>query len=202
MPRAALGLRAHSGWAALVAIAGPLDAPAVLDRRLITIADSSISGSVQPYHTAERMRLEKADAYLKRCAGAARLLAREALQTVVGELRAKGHEVTGCGILLGSGRPAPALQTTLRSHALIHAAEGEFYREALRDASQECGLAVTGVKERELLDRAASALRIPGNDLLQRAAALGRSMGPPWRQDEKYAALAGWLALAAASWDK
>lgn len=60
----------------------------------------------------------------------------------------------------------------------------------------------TGVKERELLERAASALRIPGNDLLQRAAALGRSMGPPWRQDEKYAALAGWLALAAASWDK
>ena len=26
---------------------------------------------------------------------------------------------------------------------------------------------------------------------------LGRSIGPPWRQDDKYAAIVGWLALRA-----
>jgi hypothetical protein len=28
---------------------------------------------------------------------------------------------------------------------------------------------------------------------------MGKLMGPPWRQDEKLAALAAWLTLAAAS---
>src|SRR5947209_4124817 len=36
---AVLGLRAHSGWAALVALAGPADAPQVVDRRRIEMAE-------------------------------------------------------------------------------------------------------------------------------------------------------------------
>ena len=36
----------------------------------------------------------------------------------------------------------------------------------------------------------------PGTDLQQRIGELGRSLGPPWRQDEKLASLAAWIALA------
>lgn len=38
--RAALGLRAHSGWAALVAAGGYGEAPIVMDRRRISLAES------------------------------------------------------------------------------------------------------------------------------------------------------------------
>ena len=45
--RTALGFRAHSGGAALVAVAGTIDAPQILERRRIVIADCK-----QPYHAA------------------------------------------------------------------------------------------------------------------------------------------------------
>ena len=47
--RTALGFRAHSGWAALVAVAGTIDALRVLERRRIVIADPEMPGSKQPY---------------------------------------------------------------------------------------------------------------------------------------------------------
>ncbi len=37
MTRATLGFRVHSGWAAAVALCGPLDAPVVVDRRRIQL---------------------------------------------------------------------------------------------------------------------------------------------------------------------
>ena len=90
-------------------------------------------------------------------------------------------------------------QAQAASHALIHTAEGELFRKALVNASERYGLPVTGVKERELFDRGTVDLHIPVDKLKRHVAELGRAIGPPWRQDEKLAALAGWVALAAAS---
>src|SRR6266699_3014954 len=61
------------------------------------------------------------------------------------------------------------------------------------------GLEDFRVKEKELLDRAGRMLRIKPNALMQRVTDLGRSVGSPWSQDEKFATLAAWLALAAPS---
>ena len=104
------------------------------------------------------------------------------------ELTRAGHPVTGCGLLLASGRPLPALPAILASHPLIHTAEGELFREALRVASAECGLQVTAVKERDLTSSIPPALQ----SNIQK---LGSTIGPPWRQDEKFSAMAAWLAL-------
>ena len=82
--------------------------------------------------------------------------------------------------------------------AAMHAAEGELYRDVLVHALQACGLPVTGVPERDLWDRAATVLSLPTAELRQRVAELGRPCGPPWAQDQKLAAVAAWLALAAA----
>lgn len=54
---------------------------------------------------------------------------------------------------------------------------------------------VTRVREKELLPRVTADLRISAGELQLAIRELGRSLGPPWTQDEKYAALAGWLAL-------
>jgi uncharacterized protein YifE (UPF0438 family) len=89
------------------------------------------------------------------------------------------------------------LEKILASHALIHTADGELFREALLHASARCGLRDFTIKERELLERAGQALRLKSTVLMDRVTELGRSFGAPWSQDEKFATIAAWLALRA-----
>lgn len=194
---ATLGLRAHSGWAMLVAVAGPGPVPAVIDRRRIELVDPAVPGAKQPYHAAAELDLGEAETLVNRCVTDAARLARQALRAAVDDLHRRGHEVVGCGVVLGSGQPARPLAATLASHALIHTAEGELFRHALVHAAEHCGLPVTGVKEREVWAHAAAEFRLPLDTLQQHIAAIGKRIGPPWRQEEKLAALAAWLALAA-----
>jgi hypothetical protein len=51
------------------------------------------------------------------------------------------------------------------------------------------------VKERELLARAAADLGLSAARIEDRVAGMGKGIGPPWRQDQKFAAVAAWLAL-------
>ena len=193
--RAAIGFRAHSGWAALVAVAGTVKSPEVIARRRIEIADPGIRGSKQPFHAAEPLEFNDAEELLGRCAESTKRLAREAVQAAIDGLRDMRCQTACCGMILGSGRTLPALQSVLASHALIHTAEGEFFRNALVEASAHCGLSVLGVKERELFEQAAARLGLAESEIERRIAEIGKPLGPPWTQDQKYAALAAWMAL-------
>ncbi len=197
--RAAMGFRTHSGWAALVVVAGPPRSPVVIDRRRIELVDPAMPGAKQPYHAARGLDLKEARELVSRCTKEARRRARRALRAVLDELREKGHDVVGCGILLGSGRPATTLAATLASHALIHTAEGELFRDVLIRASEHFDLGVIRVRERELYARGAAELGVAADALHRRVTEMGRAVGSPWRQDEKHATLVGWLALAARS---
>ncbi len=183
--RAALASRAHSGWAALVAVAGAIDAPRVLERRRIIIADPDTPGSKQPYHAAAELPFPQAEALVLRAVESSRALAVEAISAAVKALRSRGHEVAGCGVLLGSGQALPGLEKVLASHALIHTAEGQMFRDVLVWAATECGLPVMGVREKSL---DAASLHAIGS--------LGKLIGPPWTQDQKYATVAALTALA------
>lgn len=196
---ATLGFRAHSGWATLVALAGPARSPTVIERRRIETADPGIAGSKQPYHAAEKMPLREAHKYLARCTHSSRRLARGAVRGVVKDLRKRGFDVLGCALLMGSARLLPPLAATLASHPLIHTAEGELFRHVLIHASKHCRLLVNKVSERELYARAAAELHLRAEKLHSRLNELGRLLGPPWRLDEKHAALAAWLVLAGAA---
>jgi hypothetical protein len=52
--------------------------------------------------------------------------------------RKLAESVVRAGILFRSGRSLPRLPAILRSHALIHTAEGEFFREVLLAVSAHC----------------------------------------------------------------
>jgi hypothetical protein len=192
--RAALGFRAHSGWAALVAVAGPAAEPAALLRRRVELSRRTPR---QPFHAAEGLPFAAAEALVRRSTDEAVSLAERAVRDAVEELRAAGHEPVAAAVLLAAGRPLPGLRDVLASHALIHAAEGELFREVLREASRRCGLGVLEVKERDLLDLAAQALPGRAAEWRRRLAEWGKALGPPWTQDQKRAALGAWLALAA-----
>jgi hypothetical protein len=170
--RAALGIRSHSGWAVVVAATSS----GILDRRRIQIADPAIPGSCQPFHAAEGLPFDQAETLIHKCRESSLLLATRALSACL------DYKVDRAAILFASGRPLPDLDAILRSHALIHTAEGQFFREILVSACEQCGLPVLRIKERDL----------PDNPLVTE---LGRSLGPPWRQDEKRATLAAWAAL-------
>jgi hypothetical protein len=191
---AVLGLRAHSGWAALVAVAGSALAPEVVDRRRIEMADGP--EAKQPYHAAEDLPLPKAAALLERFARKAQDRAAAGLGAVLPDLRGKGYDVVGTVILTASGRPLPPLESVLASHALIHTADGEHFREALAAASDGQRLRVTRIREKELLARAEAALRRPAKELQSSVTAWGKALGPPWTQDQKLSALGAWTVLA------
>jgi hypothetical protein len=196
MPRAALGFRVHSGWAAAVVVAGTPAEPAILDRRRIEIADPVLEGSMQPYHAAEEMPVEDARLYLERCARASSRRATGAVSLLVEDTRAQGYALAGGALLLASGRPLPALASILASHALIHTADGEHFREAILRACKDARLEVLRIKERDLAPAAAQKFRTTEAELLREVAEAGRTLGAPWRADEKLAALVAWLALA------
>ena len=195
--QAALGFRVHSGWAALVAVSLEKGAPVVLARQRVHLVETFSYEFRQPYHTAEKMQSRQACEFIERIQDEARRLAYGAIGDLQSDLQEKGLKLTRCGLLLASGRPLPALEKILASHALIHTADGELFREALLHASVRCGLRDFRIRERELLDRAGQALRLKSDDLMGRVTELGRPFGAPWSQDEKFATLAAWLALRA-----
>jgi len=202
MKSAAFGVRAHSGWAALVAVTGSVRAPEIPDRRRILLIDPSAPaakvpgrGPEQPYHVARELKPEEAQAYLARSAKIASQVARAALEEAAETLRSRGFRITGCGILLASGRSLPPLEKILASHPLIHTAEGEFFRDAVREACREMGIAVTGVREREVFDLAAQKFRFSAAKIKRQMEDLRRSAGRPWTADQKNASLAAFLAL-------
>jgi hypothetical protein len=195
----ALGFRTHSGWAAVVAVARSVNAIQVIDRRRIELADPAIPGSVQPYHAAEGMDPKPAQAHITRCINSTGKLAHRAIKSLLDDLSQSAHTVVGAGILLASGRPLPGVAAILKSHALIHTAEGELYRDAIIQTSNRLKIPVTAIKERELFEHGAAQLGISVDALQRKLNDLGRTIGPPWQQDQKYATAVAWLALKAAS---
>ena len=195
--QAALGFRVHSGWAVLIVLRGPVETPTILDRRRIEIADAEMSGSKQPYHAAQQLNLREATNLIAACVRTSVRLAEKAVKTALDDAIRKSFRVSGCGVLIGSGKPLPTLEKILSSHPLLHTAEGELFRNAIMTACGNYGLSLTSVKEKQALIQSSSGLGISEEGIQQHLARMGKTIGPPWRQDEKAATLAAWLALAA-----
>ncbi|HET8925650.1 MAG TPA: hypothetical protein VFN26_21890 [Candidatus Acidoferrum sp.] len=199
MKEAALGFRVHSGWTAAVAVTIEKGSPSVVAKQRPHLVETFSYAFRQPYHSAEKMALPEARESIARVQEEARRLAYRAicgLQSISNEL---GIKLTRGCLLLASGRPLPSLEKILASHALIHTADGELFREAILHACSRCGLKSVSIKDKELLERAAGVFRVQPAALLHRVTDLGKPFGAPWSQDEKFATLAAWLALASKS---
>ncbi|HWZ46326.1 MAG TPA: hypothetical protein VNW97_22835 [Candidatus Saccharimonadales bacterium] len=195
MQPAAIGIRVHSGWGALVAISGKTGSEEVIERQRVRIIEPGSAGAAQPYHYAEGMELPQAKKHIANCAATSGRMALAAVSQIVKQLSERGYRVTGAAILLSSGRTLPALEKTLASHTMIHTAEGQFFRQAFRHALAELGIRVSGIVERELEERAEDVLGKVAARVQKRIAGLGHELGPPWTQDEKRAMLAAAMVL-------
>lgn len=193
---AAIGFRAHSGWACAVLVAGSGEDIAVVDRRRVELCDPKIEGSKQLFHFMEPMPFAEAETFALLCRKSTDALARKALKNIRDIAASNSLKVAGVCITTASGKPLPDLRAILASHALIHAAEGEFYRDALAHAAEAAKLGLSRVKERDAGDWMAARLGISEGQLKTRLAEMGKTLGPPWSADEKLATMAAWLVLA------
>lgn len=198
MKAAAAGFRPHSGWTSLVVVSLERGSPVVLLRERVHLVKTFNYSYRQPYHTAAKAGLEEGRAFISQVRNEARQLARGAFRRVQVKLASADYCLTHCGLLLGSGRVLPSLEKILTAHPLIHTADGELFREALTRASARCGLQLLCTKEKVLVREAAESFGMKEAALLRRITELGKPLGAPWSQDEKFATLVAWLALAAA----
>ncbi|HEY3095244.1 MAG TPA: hypothetical protein VGK05_00245 [Acidimicrobiia bacterium] len=200
MKRAAVGFREHTGWASMVAVGGSGRAPHVLARSRFELCKESLPRAV--YHAARDLDLPGARRLVRKVEVAARRAADWQLRRTVEELAAGGYDVAAAGIAGGPRRVGSDLAEILASHPLVHAAEGQLYREALAVAAEHRGLAVTRFLQQEIYEEAAEQVGLSEESMRAQLTGLGRALGSPWQKDQKEAAAAAWLALARSSWKK
>ena len=189
----ALGLKAHSGWAALVVIGVADGELEVIDRRRLDLVEEE--WAKQPYHAAEQLEIKDARQVVKRGIRSAQKNAKRAVSDVLRRLEKNEHEVVGCAVLMGEPMPEWTVDQILAVHFRMHKAEGVLFREALASAARDCNLKVTEVPEKTLNDFAVQMLGKPIKKLNETVASLGKSVGAPWGKDQKEATLAAMIAL-------
>ncbi len=194
--KVALGLKAHSGWAALVVIGNSGNELHVIDRRRIELVEARDSHwAKQPYHAAEALDPYPARDLVTRATKAAYRIADREMRATIKRLRKRRHEIVGCAVLVPNPMPEWSVDQILAVHFRMHQAEGVLFPEALLRAAAQCGLNLITIPEKLLSERAEESLATPLTGLTGRVAVLGKTVGPPWGKDQKNATLAAMVAL-------
>src|SRR6185503_10021664 len=194
--KVAFGLKAHSGWAALVVMGGS-DRIEILDRRRLELVEPpDASWAKQPYHAAEHLPAADARRLVQRGIEAAHRNATRAMREAVARVERDGHSVCGCAVLMGKPMPSWTVDEILSVHFRMHKAEGVLFRDALALAAEKCKVPVVRVQEKLLSDVAGKSLKTSSADLARSIAMLGKSVAPPWGKDQKEAATAAMIALS------
>ena len=179
--RASLGFKLHTGWAMLVAVVGQPGEIQVLFRGRIELLPTDESVPRFVYHEAAQLPLALATVLLNRAQEASQKAARLAIQNILRDLELRGAKADVCGVLSGSTPVPDDLARILRSHPMIHAAEGALFQQAVVSACESCGLAVTAAREREIWSRVATAWGLAEPDLRKEIDALRSFYRVPWK---------------------
>jgi len=190
--KVALGLKAHSGWAALIVLGADTHFE-VIERRRIELVEEE--WAKQPYHAAEELERKAAEQVVKRGVSAAHKYAKREIAAAVKRAGKRGNQVIGCGILMGEPMPDWTVAEILAVHFRMHKAEGVLFREALAVAARQADLKVIEIPEKTITEFVTENLGSPLNKLTEQLASLGKSIGAPWGKDQKEAALAAMIAL-------
>jgi hypothetical protein len=180
--RTALGLSVHTGWAAGVLLSKD---DRVVGRFHLDMGKEEHGGHVHAYHVAADAKDPLAA--IDRVRRFALTGARAAFESIVAE-----HALRTCAIIAGNAALPATLDGILASHAALHTAEGELFRDVLATVAEERGISVRRIPSKQMK---AEAERLLG-DSDAWAKALGKGLGPPWSKDQRDAALVAKLALA------
>ena len=188
---AALGFRVKSGWAVVVLLTRPGDAPQLADVNRVELSDPRFPETRQPYHAAMG-KLEIDSEKLNRRDRDVRCIAQQSLGVLLADYRQKGYRIRRAALVVGSQiDPASIPNPHIRAHAL----EGQLFRSVLEQALNAHGICTAILLERDAYDKATSRLRKSSVDVRRTIQNFGRLIDGPWRAEQKLAALAAWFAL-------
>ena len=170
--RVVLGLHGRTA----VALTGVGDDLGVVVRAEVRTRES------QPFHDAEGLPLDQAEALIAAALDAAIDRAAQDLVPIVAQIDAADLQLAGAVVVTKVYRLPPTLDAILRSHTSCHAAEGQMTGDALVAACERLGIDVT-VTPDFAID--------PDVELA------GKLLGPPWRKEQKLAATAARRLLVA-----
>src|ERR1700704_1006522 len=174
--KVAFGMKAHSGWAAVVVLGTLSGGLQVVDRyRMELVEKQEASWAKQPYHAAERLSAGDARDLVARGLETARRIAVREMRTAVKRARDAGHEVAACAVLVVDPMPDWTVDEILAVHFRMHKAEGVLFRDALARAVGACGLKFVGIYEKQLDEQAEQALATSVDSLRKTVASLGKA---------------------------
>lgn len=188
----AIGLRAKTARAIAVILSGTAKAPIAIRRADLMFATPQTPATFQPYHEVMDLPWERAQVAVRKAESALVATAASALRQLIDEVRDDVNTVCAVGIV---GAPDRTLETIGSPHIRAHAAEGVLFRRILELAAEENGITWQAYTEKGLEDHALHKLGITDVVLKEALSQFGRSVGRPWRTDEKAAAIGAWLAL-------
>ncbi len=191
--RVAFGLKAHSGWAALVVVGKNDGNFVVIDRRRIELVDDN--WAKQPYHAAEGLRPEAARELVDRGIKEAHRVAAREMRAAVAREQERKNKVTACAVLVADPMPSWSTEEILAVHFRMHKAEGVLFPDALVSATAECAVRPVAIPKNLLMEHGQRVFRTSLSSLEKKIATMGKSLGPPWGKDQKEAALAAMIAL-------
>ena len=182
-----LGLRVKSGWAAAVLLTNSRTSAAVVDSRVIELADADAPHSRQPFHVAFGTA-QTDSAKIKQLVRGIERFSRRSVRTFIEKLHEHGRVRRATVVVASLTDPA----SLANQHMRAHASEGTLFRNVLVDALGRCGVNVRVVLEREVYELLAK--RLHGSPLMARkkVTALGETVSP-WRAEQKVAAAGAWL---------
>ena len=192
MAKVALGCSVHSGWAVVVAVAEPAGGsePVIVGRYRATLVPDELPRMT--YHAAAELPVGDGEALIEQVTAAAEAGARSELAMAINGVT--DGDVELCAVL-GEERSLPSLERILASHALLHTAEGQLYRQVLVEAAQDLGLRAVLMPPKAV---GAQVMATWGWSEDRQATWLtgeGKALGPPWQKDHKQAVLAAMVAL-------
>lgn len=186
-----MGFRDHSGWAVVIVLGGDAERPVLLHRERVQLLPASLPR--QPYHAvAEQCAPQTVIAQVE--AEAAKAVSAH-VERITRGLADAGYQLIAAAVAASSTDHRRSLEAVLGSHTMLHAAEGQLYRDAIASAIEPLAPHVRRFPMRDLMGIAATELGTAPEDLRVRLAEMGKAIGPPWAADQKEAAAAAWIAL-------
>jgi hypothetical protein len=188
-----VGFRVKSGYAIAVVLDGTLGQPHAVARTTVVLSDANVPETRQPHHDGRGVELEDRREIARRT----RIIERCARRNVADFLAAAARASTErtprrAALVVGSVIDPASLGNP---HIRAHACEGQLFRTVLEQALRATGIACKVIVEKQLAAQAATALERSDAQIKKVMTVFGKSLGSPWRSDEKAAATAAWMLL-------
>ena len=189
---AAIGFKARTGRAIAVALTGPSSAPQLVSRSELILHDPRTPATFQPYHEVMELAWDESQKSVKPFVRAIEKIATKGLAQLLHELRAQGLTIVGVGVVGSADRD---LNKIGNYHIRAHAAEGILFRRVLEFAAEANSINYRSFAEKTFLTQATAERRVSPSQLSKHLKLIGQSAGPPWRAEQRTAAVAAWLML-------